>query len=190
MTSWSNHGPFYLSATILTANTHETLRDDVTPSEPPASAGAGLSLAAAEDGITRLNEQLWAQARSGTPSLAENEAIENVTSDLFWLRLPRKRELEFAAALNGPIAKQRCRTVAEVIDTRRHSLGIAGLIGGLWQFCSGDAAGDYWTWGGTHRMSDREFTQNVPTVRCLNSMLESGDYGLRPVVDPTDRTIG
>ncbi len=186
MPSSSNRRPFHLSTTILTANTHETLRDDVTPSEPPGSAEAGLSLAAAEDGVASLNEQLSAQARPET--LAENEAIENVTSDLFWLRLPRKRELEFAAALNGPIAVQRCRTVAEVTDTRRHPLGIAGLIGGLWQFCSGDSGGDYWIWGGTHRMSAREFTQNVPTVRCLNSMLESGDYGLRPVVDPTDRT--
>lgn len=185
--AYKNQQPFYLSQVAFTARALSALPFANGDAFSVIASASGLCLANAEKIIKDLNECLYQAVSTDIPSLEANVGLDLGESDLYWFRLPAVRELEFAAALKGSAASQRCQKEADLTATGRHPLRIAGLVGGLWQFCTGENPGDHFVWGGTLHLSSSEFSQGVPTIHCYNSLLAAPGYALRIVVEPFSR---
>jgi hypothetical protein len=180
--------PFYLSRIAFTAPALDSLAHSQSIDPPWGSPALGLCLTDSNEMIEALNERLLDQdepVHINKPQ-ADVEACGMVQ---YRFRLPSIHELEFATMLNGTAASQRCLQSSDLTALGRHELGIAGLVGGLWQFCFGEVHDEYYAWGGTLGLSDAEYSRHVPAQRYYNPYLKSTEQALRIAADPAIHSL-
>lgn len=186
--TYENRQPFYLSQLAFTAEELSALAVSEEDIIPGIDGESGLCLAVAEEILQVLNDCLaHATASRDRVTAKEDLCAKADPPDLYWFRLPNLRELDFVAAVNGNFVQQRCLREADLKAIGRHSLGVSGLVGGYWQFCSGPNIGDRFAWGGTMHTMPTEFLERVPAIRCLNSLMESPEQAVRIVVEPVSQ---